>query len=228
MTIVRILAVASLGVILGGQPLTAQSLSGYRTHVLESSVASVVKSSGAHEADLKTLHERPARLQELEWRAPYAPTGPAAADPVRNVLFSFYDDQLYRMVVSYERNRMEGLTSADVIEAISAVYGGALPMHARAAASPPLEMPPDTVVIARWDDGASVLSLVRGNYSREFQLVLISKQLSQRARTAMRDALRLETQEAPQREADRQKKEVADALVSREKARATNKAAFRP
>jgi hypothetical protein len=38
----------------------------------------------------------------------------------------------------------------------------------------------------------------------------------------------LSGQEAPQREVDRQKKEVADALVSREKARATNKAAFRP
>jgi hypothetical protein len=228
MTTVRSLAVALLGVILGGQPLTAQTLSGYRTYALESSVASVVKSSGAREADLKTLHERPARLQELEWRAPYAPMGRADADPVRNVVFSFYDDQLYRVVVTYERDRMEGLTSADVIEAISATYGGALPMHARAVDSPPVEMPPDTALVARWDDGASVLSLLRGGYSREFQLVLISKQLSQRARTATRDALRLDKQEAPRREADRQKKEDADALVSQEKARATNKAAFRP
>ena len=69
MTAVRILAVGSPGVILGGQPLTAQTLSGYRTDALESSVASVLKSSGAREADLKMLHERPARIQELEWRA---------------------------------------------------------------------------------------------------------------------------------------------------------------
>src|SRR5687768_5406432 len=52
---VRILAVALLGIILGGQPLTAQSLARYRTYALESSVVSVVKSSGAREADLKTL-----------------------------------------------------------------------------------------------------------------------------------------------------------------------------
>ena len=224
---VRILAVASLGITLGGQPLTAQSLSRYRTYALESSVVSVAKTSGARETDLKTLHELPARIQELEWRAPYVSTGRTAADPVRHVLFSFIDDQLYRVVVTYERNRMEGLTGADVIEAVSAAYG-ALPMHARPTDSLPLDMPADTSVVARWDDGASVLSLLRGEYSHEFQLVLISKQLSQRARTAMKEGVRLDAQQAPQRELDRRKKQVADALASEEKARAVNKAAFRP
>jgi hypothetical protein len=42
---VRILAVASLGITPGGQPLTAQTLSRYRTYALESSVVSVVKST---------------------------------------------------------------------------------------------------------------------------------------------------------------------------------------
>lgn len=227
MTTVRVLAIASLGVVLGTEPLFAQSLSRYRAYALESSLASIVKTSGAREADLKTLHERPTRIQELEWRAPYLPAGSAAADPVRNVLFSFYDDQLYRLVVTYERDRMEGLTNADVIESISAAYGS-LPMHARAADSPRLEMPADTSVVARWDDGASVLSLVRGGYSREFQLVLISKQLSARARSAMKEALQVDAREAPQRELDQRTKELADARGSQEKARAANKAAFRP
>lgn len=227
MTTVRVLAIASLAVILGCQPLSAQTVSHYRDYVLQSSIASILKSSGAREGELKTLHERPARIQELEWRAPYVPTGSTGADPVRNVLFSFYDDKLYRLVVTYERDRMEGLTNADVIESISAAYGS-LPMHARAADSPPLEMPADTTVVARWDDGASVLSLVRGGYSREFQLVLISKQLSARARSAIKEALRVDARDAPQREVDQRKKELADALVSRDKARTLNKAAFRP
>jgi hypothetical protein len=227
MITVRVLAIASLGVVLGGQPLSAQSLSRYREFTLESSLASVLKTSGAREADLKTLHQRPARIQELEWRAPYVPSGTAAADPVRTVLFTFCDDQLYRIVVTYDRDRMEGLTNGDVIESVSAAYG-ALPMHGRAADSPPLEMPADTTVVARWDDGASVLSLVTGGYSREYQLVLISKQLSARARSATKEAVRLDTREAPQREMDQRKKEVADTRVAQEKARATNKLAFRP
>jgi hypothetical protein len=227
MATVRVLLIASLGVVLAGQPLFAQSLSRYRGYTLESSLDSIVKTSGSREADLKTLHERPARIQELEWRAPYVSAGPAAADPVRNILFTFYDDQLYRIVVTYEGDRMEGLTNRDVIESISAAYG-MMPMPARAADSPLLEMAADTTVVARWDDGASVLSLVRRGYSREFQLVLISKQLSGRARSAMKEAIRLDAQEAPKRELDQRKKEAADALASREKARAANKAAFKP
>jgi len=49
-----------------------------------------------------------------------------------------------------------------------------------------------------------------------------------RARAAITEAVRLDTQEAPQRELDSRKKEVADARVASEKARVINKAAFRP
>lgn len=41
-------------------------------------------------------------------------------------------------------------------------------------------------------------------------------------------ALRLDTKEAPQRELNQRNKDVADAAVSREKARVANKAAVRP
>ena len=227
MRIVRALAIVSLGIVLAGQPLFSQSLSRYRTYTLESSLAAILKSSGARQTDLKTLHERPARIQELEWRAPYMSPGNAAADPVRSLLFSFYDDQLYRIVVTYERDRMEGLTDADVTDSISGAYGS-LPMQWGASDSPPLDMPPDTTLVARWDDGMSVLSLVRAGYTREFQLVLLSKQLSTRARSATKEAQRLDTREAPQRETDQRKREVDSGRAAQEKARAVNKVAFKP
>ena len=227
MSMVRILVIASLGIVPASQPLFAQSLSRYRTYTLESSLAAVIKTSGARAVDLKTLHERPAKIQKLEWRAPYLTNGNTAADPVHSMLFSFYDDQLYRIVVMYERDRMEGLTNADVTESISSAYG-ALPMQTRASDSPPLDMPPDTTLVARWDDGASVLSLVRAGYTHEFQLVLLSKQLSARARTAVQEAERLDTREAPQREIDQRKRELDSGRVAQEKARAANKVAFKP
>jgi hypothetical protein len=223
----RILTIASLGIVLGAPPVVAQSLSRYRAYTLESGLASIVKASGSKVGDLRTLHERPAKIQELEWRAPYEAAGPVAADPVRGVLFTFYDDQLYRVVVSYKHERIKGLTDDDVRDSVSAAYG-ALPMQARAADSLPLDMPTNTTVVAQWDDGASVLSLVRGSYSNEYQLVLISKQLSTRARSAMKEALRLDTMEAPQRDLDKRSKELADSRVAQEKARAVNKAAFKP
>ena len=63
--------VIAVGLILGAQLVFAQDISRYRGYVLESSFDSVVEASGARAADAKTLHERPATIQQLEWRAPY-------------------------------------------------------------------------------------------------------------------------------------------------------------
>jgi hypothetical protein len=65
-------------------------------------------------------------------------------------------------------------------------------------------------------------------YSPEFQLMLTSKALSTRARSAIREAARLEIADAPRREVEQRKKEAANAAAARDKARAANKAAFRP
>ena len=225
---VRVLVLASFAFVLGSEPLAAQSLSRYRAYALESNLSSIVQLSGAKQSDVKTLHSRPAVIQQVEWRAPYVPSSSAAADPVRTILFSFYEDQLYGVAVTYEHDRMEGLTDSDVIASISAAYGGALPMRARPADTSLLDMPRDTTVIARWDDGMSVLTLLRGSYSREFQLVLMSKQLSARARAATREAVRLDVRDAPQVAADQRAKHAAEARVANDKARAANKAGFRP
>ena len=39
---------------------------------------------------------------------------------LKKVIFTFYNDQLSRIVVSYDRDRTEGLTAEDLIEAVSA------------------------------------------------------------------------------------------------------------
>ena len=230
MTSVRLVAAATfIAFVLGVHPLSADGLSRYRDYALGSSVATIVKTSGMRPDTAKTLHERPARIQELEWRAPYVSLGSEMADPVRDVLFSFFDDQLYQLVVTYDRDRMEGLTNDDVIESISATYGVPLLRHARAAGTaPPPAVPADTIVVATWEDAASLLTLTRGTYSSQIQLVLISKTLNPPARAAIKEAVRLDTQEAPRRELDKRNKEVVDARVAGQKARVVNKAAFKP
>jgi len=84
------------------------------------------------------------------------------------------------------------------------------------------------VVLAQWENAASSLTLLRGEYPAGFQLLLISKPLTARARSSMQEAIRLDAIEAPRRELDQRKKEVADASAARDKTRTTNKAAFRP
>jgi hypothetical protein len=70
--------------------------------------------------------------------------------------------------------------------------------------------------------------LTQGTYTPHYQLALISQTLSAAARAAIKEALRLDAQEAPQRELDRRQKNIADAAASGQKARVINKAAFHP
>jgi hypothetical protein len=225
MNCARVLLIAVIVPVLSPQLGSAQDLSRYRGYVLESNVESVISISGTRAADVKTLHERPAKIQELEWRAPYTRSGTELADPVGGATFSFCDDGLYRVVVSYDRDRTHGLTDSDIIGSLIAVYGEPV---LKAARSRTAATHPDAVVLAQWDSPGASLTLVRSTYSAEYDLVLISKALSTRAQNAIREAGRLDALEAPRRELEQRKKDVADADAARDKARTTNKPAFRP
>jgi hypothetical protein len=225
----RLAAVASLIFVLGGQPVAGQAPFEYRQYALESSVAAVIKVSRPRDNDPKTLHERPALIQEVVWRAPYMGLGGERPDPVYEVLFNFYDDQLYRIVVTYDRGRMAGLSNDDVIETLSAIYGMPLLQDARTARNAlRLDVAADMAVVAQWDNARSLVTLLRSTYSTQIQLVLISKRLNPVARAAITEARRLDTAGAPQRERDRRTQAAAEDAVTAEKTRAVNKTAFRP
>jgi hypothetical protein len=226
MTSPRALAIASV-VVLGTHPVGAQDLLRYRAYTLESSVAAVVAISESRDSDVKSLHERPALIQQLEWRPPYALRGAEGADPVQDIIFRFYNGALYQLLVTYDRGRMEGLTNDDVIASVSAAYGvpPLRPASARSAAA--TEMAADTTVVARWEDQSALVTLTRGSYSPQYQLTLTSKTLNGPARAAIKESARLDAKEAPQREVAQRTKQAADARVASDKARATNKAAFR-
>jgi hypothetical protein len=211
--------------VLSAQLVSAQDVSRYRAYALDSSVDSVLAASGARAADIRVLHERPALIQELEWRAPYTPSGTEFADPVRAIVFSFCDNALYQVVVNYDPTRTDGLSNGDIIDSLTAAYGAPVPGSVR---NRPLDAPSDTVVLAQWDRAGASLTLLRRVYSAEFQLIVTAKALSTRARGAIREATRLETADAPRREREQRTKEAADATAARDKLRASNKAAFRP
>ena len=219
------LFLATIALVLSSQLVSAQDLSRYRAFALDSSVDAVLAASGSRAADIKVVHERPALIQHLEWRAPYSRAGTEQADPVRVIGFSFCDDALYQVVVNYDSSRTDGLTAGDIIGSLTAAYGAPLPGSAQ---NRPLDAPPDTVVLAHWDRAGSSLTLLRGVYSAEFQLILTSQALSTRARGAIREATRLDAADAPRRERAQRNKEAADAAAARDKVRTANKAAFRP
>jgi hypothetical protein len=224
----RAFVIGTAALTLFGHVASAQDVSRYRGYVLESTLASVVATSGARGTDAKTLHERPAKIQEMEWRAPYASSGNALADPVRGIVFTFVDDALYQVIVSYDRDKTNGLTNNDIIDTLTATYGPSVLRSAKQQPTRPAAAQPDTIALAQWETAQASLTLVRATYAPEFQLILLSKPLSLRARNATREAVRLDAAEAPQRELDQRRKEAAEASAAREQTRTTNKAAFRP
>jgi hypothetical protein len=225
----------AVSLVLSGQVIVAQEareLSRYRAYALESSVVTVATAIGprigSRAAEASTLHERPAKIQELQWRAPYVGPGSPSADPVRDIAFTFVDDALYQVLVSYDRERTAGLTNDDIIQSLSASYGTPVVKSTIVRSDLPPGLLDDASVLAQWSDAASSLTLLRDMYSPDFQLILISKALNARARSAIREAIRLDSLEAPQRELEKRKQDLAEAIATRDKTRATNKAAFRP
>jgi hypothetical protein len=195
-------------------------------------VASVSTRAGIASSEAKVIYQRPAVLQDLEWRPSRWIAGSTAAstDPVERILFSFYNDQLFRVVVDYGHERTEGMTGADMIEAISAVYGTPLPRTSRAAGRMASRLDIESgSPVARWGDTEHAVVLYQtSSYGAAFRLVVTDARLDALARKAETQALRLDDQEAPAREIARQKKEVDDGRAAAAKARVANKGVFRP
>ncbi len=121
----RTFATCAVGLVLLTHGVNGQAVSQYRNFELGVNVAAVSALTGQATSDAKTIHQRPALLQDLEWRPSHwrASDTLPSTDPVQQIGFSFYNDRLFRIVVDYDRDRTEGMTDADMVEAISAVYG---------------------------------------------------------------------------------------------------------
>jgi hypothetical protein len=228
MSRLRIIAATVVaGFILAGDPVGAGSLPVYREFSIGSTVAEVLALARLRESNATNIHNRPAVIREVQWRPSYGRI--QTSDPVREIRFRFFNDRLYQILVTYERARTQGLTDGDVVESLSAVYGAPLLRDSRSVAElRSVESPMDMTIVAQWEDSTSLLTLSRAVHSAQFQLELISKTLHAQARSATTEALRLDVLEAPQREEAQRAKDGAAADLILEKARTTNRAAFRP
>ena len=201
---------------IGTSLLGAADLATYRGFQFGMDFALAGKQPGARPSESRIVQQRPALIQELEWRPE------AASDPVKQAVLSFYNGELSRIVVTYDRYKVEGMSAGDMTEALSAVYGP--------AANPKDQISfrsnyGDTVaVVARWEDADYAYNLIETGDRASFAMVLTSKRLNALADASIVGAARLDAAEAPLRALEVQKKRD-DAL---EKARAINKLNFRP
>lgn len=232
MTIVRSLAVLVCGALLSNGPVNAQDFSRYRVFRLGSSLSTVAQAANMGPSDARVIHQRPALIQELDWRPQYqSPTTRIAMDPVLDVALTFYNNQLFRITITYDQSRTDGMTNADVIDAVSATYGLAVvPATPHATLRSSQSSRHDAITIARWVKGDRTLTLSRSVFPVVFQLVMMSTTLNDLAEASVAEAVvsRDEEEEALQREADRRKRQLADAIADQDRTRRRNKAAFHP
>ena len=208
-------------VLLASPLLLGADLSTYRGFQLGMSLNAAVKHSGMEASEVTVIHERPARIQELSWRP--ARFSSSDTDPVEQVVFNFYEGQLFRMVIDYDKQKTSGLSVEDIVEAVSAQYG--------TATRPPVKtvLPSDSfsegvTIMAVWGDADCSFTLVESPYASKFALIALSKRLDGLAETAIAAATQMDAQEAPQR----QKVQEQDAKAELQKTRLANQGHFRP
>ena len=210
----------------------AQEQGAYRDFHLGASTKSILALTETRSGDVRLVHDRPAVMQELRWTPSSYGTvrsAPSRGDAVEHIVFNFYENQLSRIAVDYERSRTRGLTDRDVVEALSAVYG--------APSSSSLTLTDDAEtgnensaarVVARWNGPGYAVVLSRWAYGAALRLIVESTRLAALARTDDARAIALDVQEGPQRGAARARREQQDKDDADKAARAANKVTFRP
>ena len=218
-------SILCLAVLLFAAPLLrGQDLSKYRHFTFGMSLTRVLERTDQKMADVKDIHGRPALIQELTWWPPNLPGTSFRSDTVEQILFSFYNAELYKISATYDRTSTEGLTAEDMVKSISAKYGPPtyIALEVNSATNEQYEV--RQKLVASWEDSQYSFHLVRSSFSGGFELVIYSKRLNAEAEVALAEAVKLEKQEEPQREAERQKKQIGDLEATRQK----NQKSFRP
>jgi len=209
-------------------PLAAQDRSRYRDYQIGDNLLAIAEQSGVVPPLPQIIPREPAGLQELEWRPQYSRGATRRTEATARVTFGFYNDQLFRIVVDYERLRTEGMTEADMVEAMSEIYGAPSRRVVAAAAVTARTGEGADFLVAVWEDADDSVTLLRMPDSSAFRLIVASTRLATLAQAAGAGAVQLDAHEAPQLDVPARRTEDEDADSLRAKARLANKAAFKP
>src|SRR5580704_14345510 len=146
------------GAVLSASLLCAGELSSYREFQLGASLPAIAKQTEMKPSDARVVHKRPELIQELEFQPRRLPGPSSELDSVDQILFTFYNGQLFRMLVSYDRRRTEGLPPDDMVEIISAKYVPATRGDAEIIF--PSAYNTKVAVLARWEDPEYSFNLI--------------------------------------------------------------------
>lgn len=211
-------------------PLTTTTeapLSHYRGVTLGDSVQVVTDRLQLGPSDIKVVHERPSLVQEVTWRPRRFISGSTVeSDPLAEMVLTFHAGKLARIAVAYDRERTQGMTNADLHEALSSVYGVSTllskPMQ------PTVNASTERQTFGRWEEGDTLLLLWREQYPSRVGLTITSVAADVLLRDALARGAKLFADEGPARDKARLAGEAAAVQARDEKIRLDNKTKFKP
>ena len=172
--------------------LRAQDLSKYRHFTLGMSLTRVLERTDQKMTDVKVIHGRPALVQELNWWPPNLPGTSFQSDTVEQILFSFYNGELYKISVTYDQTSTEGLTAEDMVKSISTKYGPATNVVVEIDSAKDDRYEVRQKPVASWEDAQYSFNLVRSSFTDHLGLILYSKRVNAEAEENLPNRVGLE------------------------------------
>jgi hypothetical protein len=152
MKMMRNVGISLVMILLSAPLIRGQDLSKYRGFSLGMSLPELSNQVDLRPLQTKLIQKRPAVIQELTCWPGGSSDYSLQADSVWQIFFSFYNGELFRILVTYDQDAIHGLTAEDMVQAISTKYGTAT-RTAGEISFPTNELYRTTEkVIARWED----------------------------------------------------------------------------
>src|SRR5438552_13202513 len=174
MKIIRSVGISLVMILLSAPLIRGQDLSKYQGFSLGMSLPELSNQVHLRPLQTKLIQKHPSVIQELTSWPSGASDYSLQADSVRQIFFSFYNGQLFRILVTYDRDATRGLTADDMGQAISTNYGTST-RPAGEISFPTNELYRSTQkVIAQWGDSQYSIKLVRSGSWDAFALVMVA------------------------------------------------------
>jgi hypothetical protein len=224
MKMMRSVGILLVLILLSAPLIRGQDLSKYRDFSLGMSLRELSSQVDLRPLQTKLIQKHPAVIQELTCWPGASSDYSRQEDSIWQIFFSFYNGELFRILVTYEQHATHGLTAEDMVQAISTKYGiPTRPIGEISFSTNELYRSTEKI-IASWQDSQYTIHLVRSRFLDSFALIIFSKRLDAEAEAAIAKSLKMEGAEDPQREIERQKKEAGVLEAARQK----NLKIFRP
>jgi len=158
--------------------LSAQDLSRYRSLSLGMNLTTTLKQTGQELQHVDVLCEHPAVIQNVTWWPRSTPVNTRRSESVEQMLFYFFNGELYKISVIYDQHAIGGLRDEDIVESISGLYGEPSTIAPNPARATEHRFDMKQRLIASWTGSQYTVRLLGDPFAYDMELLLFSQQVN--------------------------------------------------